>query len=122
MKENLRQSLDDALAFQRLVETFRKVIKQMLESNPNVSDELTILMIVSHNGLGNVLVKLFEVIEIINERIFIYGNGEGLDKKLAASFEEDGQHDLVDDQMEEPQDEYIDDDEDYQDEWELGDD
>lgn len=95
----------------------------MLNAHPEVNDELTIVMLSAHNGLGKILVALYSAIEVITERISIHGNGSGLDKQLMAKWEEDGEVDLGDDQMEEEVEEYQDDEgEEYRDEWELGDD
>ena len=71
--------------------------------------------------MGRVLVELYKVVEIIQERMSVYGDGEGLKKQLAASFKEDGVPDLTDEQMEEEKEEYQDGDNDdeYRDEWEL---
>lgn len=121
LHENLRKSLDDALMFQKLTSTYRTIVRQTLNNNPQTNDELTILMIMAHNGMGRVLVELYKVVEIIQERMSVYGDGEGLKKQLAASFKEDGVPDLTDDQMEEEKEEYQDGDNDdeYRDEWEL---
>lgn len=121
-KENLRKSLDDAITFQKLTETYRAVVRQVLDGNPQTNDELTIVMIAAHNGMGRILVALYNAIELINERIAVYGNGEGVEKRLMAKWEEDGKTDLNDDQMEKESEEYQDsdgDDEEYRDEWEM---
>jgi len=99
-KENLRKSLDDALTFQRLNETYRAVIRQVINANPEVNDELTIIMITAHNGIGKILVELFKVIEILQERISVFGDGDGVDKRLYAQFTKDGLNDLPDDEEE----------------------
>ncbi len=122
MKEKLRQSLDDALGVQRMTQTYRAVIRQLLETHPETNDELTIVMIAAHNGMGKILVALYNAIEVIRERMEIHGDGEGLEKRLLADFKEDGKTDLNDDQMEEESEEYQDSDgdgEEYRDEWPL---
>lgn len=122
MKEKLRQSLDDALGVQKITQTYRAVIRQLLNTHPETNDELTIVMIAAYNGLGRILVALYSAIEIINERISVHGDSEGLEKKLVANFHEDGKTDLNDDEMEEETEEYQDsdgDDDEYRDEWEM---
>ena len=121
LRENLRKSLDDALTFQKLTATYRTIVRQMLNANPEINDELTVLMIMAHNGMGRVLVEIYKVVEIIQERMSVFGDGEGMRKQLAASFKEDGANDLTDDQMEDEREEYQDgdDDDEYRDEWEL---
>lgn len=107
-KERLRESLDDALAFQRLCITLRQVIRQMLDTHPCVNDELTIVMITTHNGLGNILVQLYGAIEIIQERMLTHGDGEGIEKKLLAQFKEENdneEEEYEDYQYEDPNDE-----------------
>lgn len=114
MKEQLRQSLDDAIGIQKMTQTYRAVIRQLLQTHPETNDELTIVMISAHNGLGKILVALYQAIEIIQERIAIHGNGEGIEKKLLAQFKEEDDMDIVkeDPNAEKPEDE--DEYEDYQ--------
>ena len=90
-KENLRKSLDTALMYQNLIEVFRNVVRDELTNNDDINDGLTIVMMVGHNGLGNILIKLQDVIETIQERIDIFGDGDGFPKQTKASFEQDGE-------------------------------
>lgn len=122
MKENLIKSSEVAIMFQKLTTTYRDVIRHVLEHNPNLNDELSIVMMMAHNGMGKILVEIFNRMEVIAERIRIFGQ-EGLEKDVSVSFELDGENDL-NDTGEEPQDEYLDgtDDDEYKDEWELPDD
>ena len=110
--------------FQKLIEIFRTAVKEEIEDNKEVlNDELTLTMMIIFNGLGNVMVQNFNVIEILKERISVYGNGEGLEKKLVGNFINDGEEDFSD-TYDEPQDEYHDSDdpENYRDEWDIDDD
>ena len=86
MNENLRESLDTALMFEKLITTFRSIVKQTLEKHPDLSDGLSLLLVVAHNGLGRVLGILKGQIETIQERISIYGNGEGMKKQIAVTY------------------------------------
>ncbi len=86
MKEQLRLSLDKALEFQELLIGFRNVIRKTSELNPQLNDGLVILMTGVYNGLGRTLLEMDEQVELINERIAIYGNGEGMVKQAKIRF------------------------------------
>ena len=121
-KENLSKSLKMAEMYQNLIEVFRNVVKEELTKNDDINDGLTVVMMVGHNGLGHILVKLHEIIETTDERIDIFGDGDGFPKQTKAGFSRDGKEDFTDNGEEEEDDWHESDDpENYRDEWEIDD-
>ena len=105
MKEDLRKSLDTMLMFEKLIGTFRMVVKRELEDNQDINDELMVTMVITHSGLGSILVELDKVAEIIQNRMSWYGEGGeeakggdgiGFNKKLLPNFFNDGEEDFGD--------------------------
>ena len=119
MRENLRESLDTAIMFQKLIEVFRDVVRQEVNKHPEINDELTLLMVTAHNGLGKTITELYSVIEIITERISVFGDGDGLTKILVGNFVNDGNEDYGDTYDQPEQEEDIDE---WMREWDLGED
>ena len=126
MKEQLRKSLDTALMFQDLIDIFRNHIRDTLRKNPDINDELSLLMAISHKGLGGISVHLFNGIELLNNRISWLGNREGLEKQIPSiKHFNDGTEDFLFFSTE-PQDEWHDsdasDEDELRDEWDVGED
>ena len=122
MNEKLRESLDTAMMFQKLMDTFRDVVEVELKNHPTTNDELSLLMATAYNGLGGVKVHLFNVVGILNERISWMGNDDGLEKLIPPllSYDDGSQEYII---TEEPQDEWhqsdASDEDEYRDEWEI---
>lgn len=123
LREQLRESLDTALMFQKLMDTFRDVVELELKNHPSTNDELSLLMATAYNGLGNVKIQLFNVVGLINERISWMGEDEGI-KKLVPPLKSysDGTEDfLIGDEL--PEDEWhqsdASDEDEFRDEWEI---
>lgn len=121
MNEQLRESLDTALMFQKLMDVFRDVVSKTLEDNPLTNDELSLLMVTAYNGMGRVKIQLANVIGLINERMSWMGDGDGIEKMMQANFFNDGIEDFGYDEP--TQDEWhqsdASDEDEYQDEWEI---
>lgn len=133
MKEKLRESLDTALMFQKLMDVFRDVIQVEFEGNPKtkikgkkdiLNDELSMLMIASYNGLGTIKIHLDKVFEILKDRMSWMGDDDGIEKLMQPNSFNDGKEDFIFD--EEPQDEWhqsdASDEDELRDEWEIGED
>ena len=86
MREDLELSIDTAITFQKLMETFRDIVRQQVRGKP-LNDELSYLMLTAHNGLGNMLVNLFANMEQLTERKSVFGK-EGLEKQILVTFED----------------------------------
>lgn len=116
-KENLAKSIDTAITFQKLLEQSRTILRQLVDQTPELNDEVILLMVGTHNGLGSMLVKLFEVMELLTQRKAIFGD-EGIEKKLAARFQEDDEPDEPETPPETPDEEadYYDDSDDDEEE------
>lgn len=130
MKEKLRVSLDTALMYQKLVDTFRDVVEMEFVGNPNaniegkkdiLNDELSLLMLSAFNGLGTTKIRLADVIELINERMSWMGDGDGIEKLMQPNFFNDGKEEFGYDEP--PQDEWhqsdASDEDELRDEWDI---
>lgn len=85
MKENLDTSIDLALRLRKMCETARKICQDVIEQNPDINDELSLLVVGLYNGVGNVQVKLDDHLALLSERMSILGK-EGVEKKLQIKF------------------------------------
>lgn len=105
MKEKLRKSLDIAIMFQKLNDVHRNACRQVIEEIPELNDGLSLLMVTAHNGLGKIQVQLYKHIELLTERIAIYGDGDGVEKQILIDFKGDGEDDSFDEGEVEDEDE-----------------
>lgn len=87
MKENLDSSIDLALRLRKMCETARKICQEVIEQNPDINDELSVLVAGLYNGVGNVQVKLDDHLALLSERMSIMGK-EGVEKLLNIQFKE----------------------------------
>jgi len=83
MREKLRRSLDSALQFEKLIELFQRAIKEEIEDEGNIlSDELEVIMMSAYSRAEYLYHHLDEAVALINERRSVFGDGEGLEKRI----------------------------------------
>ncbi len=82
-KEKLRESLDIALMLQKIIEKILVVLNRAAKKTPQLNDGLTQLFVDFSNFLFNIHKRLDEQVDLINERILIFGDGERAEKEIA---------------------------------------
>lgn len=87
-KENLGLSVDMALRMRRMCETARNICRDVIDNNPTINDELSILVLGLHNGVTGILIKMDDHIALLSERLAILGK-EGVEKRLQVKFRSD---------------------------------
>ena len=82
-KEKLRESLDIALMLQKIIKKILVVLNRAAKETPQLNDGLSQLLVDFSNFLFNIHKRLDEQVDLINERILIFGDGEGAEKEIA---------------------------------------